>query len=37
VFAASSVYTLFAVGNVDGVGEAFDLVTQLDAAPGEAG
>ncbi|MCZ6655624.1 MAG: DUF4397 domain-containing protein [Planctomycetota bacterium] len=34
-FARGNVYTLFAVGRVDGVGEAFDLVVVNDAAPGE--
>ncbi len=33
-FAAGSVYTLFAVGRIDGEGEAFDLVISEDATPG---
>ena len=34
-FGAGNVYTLFAVGRVDGEGKAFDLVVELDATPGE--
>jgi len=34
-FEAGNVYTLFAVGRVDGEGEAFDLVVETDASPGE--
>ena len=34
-FEAGSVYTLFAVGRIDGAGKAFDLVVEMDASPGE--
>lgn len=34
-FEAGSVYTLFAVGRIDGEGEAFDLIVEMDASPGE--
>lgn len=34
-FGAGNVHTLFAVGRVDGEGEAFDLVVEVDATPGE--
>ena len=33
-FEAGSVYTLFAVGRIDGAGEAFDLIVSEDATPG---
>ena len=36
-FDAGSVYTLFAVGRVDGEGEAFDVVVVLDSSPGVTG
>lgn len=32
--AAGTVYTLFAVGRIDGVGEGFDLIVSEDAVPG---
>ena len=34
-FEAGNVYTLFAVGRIDGDGEAFDLIVEMDASPGE--
>ena len=34
-FEAGNVYTLFAVGLVDGEGDPFDLVVETDASPGE--
>lgn len=34
-FARGNVYTLFAVGRVDGEGKAFDVIVVNDAAPGE--
>jgi hypothetical protein len=33
-FEAGNVYTLFAVGRIDGEGEEFDLVVSVDATPG---